>query len=118
MEEVRKKIKSDHDYEADNIPENRLKAYSFWFILNNKIVGTRRLRTQLNKRFELIGGHIGYDVRPSNRKMGIGTKMLGLTLIEAGKVGLTEVLITCDDSNVGSYSQVVRFVGQDFGIYK
>jgi len=113
LEEVQKKIQSDHDYETGNIPENRLKAYSFWFIFNKKIVGTSRLRTQLKKRFELVGGHIGYDVRPSNRKMGLGTKILGLTLVEAKKIGLTEVLITCDDSNMGSY----RVIENNNGIF-
>jgi predicted acetyltransferase len=50
----------------------------------------------------LIGGHIGYEVRPSARRQGISTQLLALTLIEARARGLLRVLMTCDVSNHGS----------------
>ncbi len=55
-----------------------------------------------------VGGHIGYAVRPSARRQGIGTALLGLTLIEARKLGLVRVLVTCDVSNLGSARIIQR----------
>lgn len=48
------------------------------------------------------GGHIGYGVRFSRWNQGFGTQMLALALEEANKLGLSKVLITCDDDNIGS----------------
>lgn len=47
-------------------------------------------------------GHIGYGVRPSARRRGLATWALGETLDRARELGLTRVLVTCDDSNVAS----------------
>ncbi|HWO44907.1 MAG TPA: GNAT family N-acetyltransferase [Methylomirabilota bacterium] len=58
------------------------------------------------------GGHIGYDVRPSERRRGYGTRLLQMTLPEARRIGLTRVLITADDSNVASWRIIERNGGQ------
>ena len=51
----------------------------------------------------LYGGHIGYSVRPSKRKQGIGTKMLKDFLpICVNDYHLKKVLITCHKDNEGS----------------
>jgi predicted acetyltransferase len=47
-------------------------------------------------------GHIGYFIRPSKRKMGYGKKILQLGLLEAKKMGLPKVLITCDEDHFAS----------------
>ena len=50
-----------------------------------------------------VGGHIGYGVRPSERRKGIASAALGEVLTYAGDpVGLSGVLITCDETNAGS----------------
>ena len=49
-----------------------------------------------------MGGHIGYDVRPSVRRRGYATLMLRLSLPVAHQLGIDPALITCDDTNVGS----------------
>lgn len=51
---------------------------------------------------ERYGGHIGYGVRYSEWNKGFDTRMLELALVEAKKIGLSKVLITCDDCNIGS----------------
>jgi predicted acetyltransferase len=56
----------------------------------------------LNPDLEIEGGHIGYAIRPSLRKMGYGTLILTLTLEKARALGLRGVLVTCDTENLGS----------------
>ena len=51
---------------------------------------------------EKEAGHIGYDIRPSERRKGYGTAILSLTLAKARELGLREVIVTCDSDNVGS----------------
>lgn len=66
------------------------------------IVAVSRLRHRLTPQLEDVGGHIGYDVRPSERRKGYGTRLLALTLERARALGLARVLLTCDTENVAS----------------
>ena len=68
----------------------------------NEIVGMLNFRKSLNEYLLQSAGNIGYSVAPSERRKGYATKMLQLALQEAPKFGLTRVLITCTDDNVGS----------------
>jgi predicted acetyltransferase len=67
-----------------------------------KLVGTSRLRPELNASLLEEGGNIGYDVRPSSRRLGYGTEILRLMLDVARQSGLSKLLLTCDDDNIGS----------------
>jgi predicted acetyltransferase len=49
-----------------------------------------------------FGGHIGFEVRPSRRRMGYGTEALRLVLPRAFSLELEQVLITCGSDNIGS----------------
>lgn len=76
---------------------------TFWLVLDNQtILGESRLRHYLTPTLELEGGHIGYAIRPSQRLKGYGTQILASTRIEAAKLGLSRVLVTCDADNIGS----------------
>ena len=61
---------------------------------------------------ELIGGHIGADIRRSERKKGYGTLILKLTLEKAAEVGLKKVLITCDAENTASAKTIEKCGGK------
>lgn len=54
------------------------------------------------------GGHIGFGVRPSARRRGHATEILRRTLIEAGKLGIADVLVTCDKDNLASARTILR----------
>lgn len=89
--------------EEEGLPPGRVPSCTFWLLADgSRVVGTSRLRSRLLPHLEKEGGHIGYDVRPSERRRGCGTALLALTLDEARDRGLSEVLITCDHGNVGS----------------
>jgi len=58
-----------------------------------------------------MGGHIGYDVRPSARRRGHATAMLRMGLIVARGLGIKRALVTCDVGNVGSRAVIERSGG-------
>ncbi len=66
------------------------------------LVGMTNLRHYLNDYLLTYGGHIGYSVRPSERKNGYATQMLRLTLGKAKERGIEKVRICCDHYNIAS----------------
>ncbi|MGB8226624.1 MAG: GNAT family N-acetyltransferase [Sedimentisphaerales bacterium] len=84
------------------LPEGWVPASTYWLISRGRIVGTCNLRHRLNDFLKNLGGHIGYSVRPSERQKGYATKMLSLVLEKARALGITRILITCDDNNIAS----------------
>lgn len=68
----------------------------------NIFVGAVNIRHYLNDGLLLGGGHIGDGVRPSERGKGIATQMIALALDECRRLGICEVLMCCDKSNVAS----------------
>jgi len=55
-----------------------------------------------------VGGHIGYDIRPSKRKQGYGNKILELALPKTKELGIHKALLTCDEPNTGSQKIIER----------
>lgn len=84
------------------LKEGYIPASTLWLIDNDEFIGKASIRHELTKELLQSGGHIGYEIRPSKRKMGYGTKILALALISARKLGIEKVLVTCDDDNIGS----------------
>ncbi len=78
----------------------------YWLVDEEKnyFIGKVSIRHRLNERLEKIGGHIGYAVRFSEWNKGYGTLILKFALEKAKEMGIEEVLVTCDDKNIGSYS--------------
>lgn len=96
-----------HRQQADSrgveLPAGRVPQSVYYLMRGgNYIIGSSRLRHTLTPLLEQEGGHIGYDVRPSQRGKGYATQLLALTLEEARCLGLTGVLVTCDDDNYAS----------------
>lgn len=85
-----------------NLAEGKVPATMFWLIDNNEVIGRVQIRHELNEYLSKLGGHIGYYIRPSKRHQGYGKKILELALIEAKKIGLEKVLVTCDEDNIVS----------------
>ena len=69
-------------------------------------VGAVNIRHYLNEGLLLNGGHIGDGVRPSERRKGIATAMIGLALKECRKLGIDRVLMVCDRDNIGSAGSI------------
>lgn len=93
-----------------DLPEGHVPNTTCWLIEEGQIVGVSNLRHRLTPFLERRGGHIGYSVRPSARARGVGTRLLYLTLLEARRLDLAWVLVTCAKDNVGS-AGVIRANG-------
>jgi predicted acetyltransferase len=85
-----------------NLKPDRVQETEFWLIADGKLIGRSKLRHRLTPALEREGGHIGYAVRPSERRKGYGTLILKLTLEKAANLGFQKVLATCDTENTGS----------------
>ena len=89
-------------FRGENLPPDRVPESEFWLVSDNRVIGRSKLRHRLIPVLKREGGHIGYDIRPSERRKGYGTLILKLTLERAKELGLNRVLITCDADNIGS----------------
>lgn len=69
---------------------------------DDRIVGMIDLRHRLNDFLADYGGHIGYSVRPDERRKGYAKQMLRMALNDARRRGISRVLITCDEDNEAS----------------
>ncbi|MFF2341038.1 GNAT family N-acetyltransferase [Bacillus mycoides] len=86
------------------VPDNRVPAIQYIAVKksDSSIVGMLNLRLELNDYLLNYAGHIGYSVKPSERKKGYGSKMLGLALAKSKILGFNKILVTCADDNLGS----------------
>lgn len=85
-----------------NLPDGYVSHTTYWLIETDEYIGTVDIRHKLTEHLEKIGGHIGYQIRPSKRRMGYGEQILKLSLPKAKMLGLEKVLVTCDETNIGS----------------
>lgn len=78
---------------------------------DKRILGMINFRHYLNDYLAEYGGHIGYGVRPSERRKGYAKAMLTLCLERCREYGLSKVLITCDENNEGSRRTILACGG-------
>ena len=78
---------------------------------DNKIIGTINVRWNLSEERKQFIGNIGYGIRPTERKKGYNKINLYLGLIEAQKLGLDKVTLTCDVNNLGSVKTIQSLDG-------
>ncbi len=83
-------------------PEGFVPSTTWWWIEDAAYLGRIALRHRLTERLRRLGGHIGYDVRPSARRRGHATAMLAAVLPVAHAMDIDPVLVTCDVDNMAS----------------
>ena len=105
-----------HDFESylaglDTAPKPPLVPDSTFFCLDEErgsFVGAVNIRHYLNDALLKSGGHIGDGVRPSERRRGVATAMIGLALDECRRLGIDRVLMVCDRDNIGSARSIIN----------
>ena len=98
----------------------------FAFDDDDRIVGIIDLRHELND-FLKDFGNSGYSVRPSERRKGYATRMLGLIVQRAGEIGLDRLHLSVERSNEpsvktitkngGKYERSFIFEGEEADVY-
>jgi predicted acetyltransferase len=83
-------------------PPGWVPSTHLWFIDGEEYLGRVSIRHSLTDWLRRIGGHIGYEVRPTARRQGHATTMLALALPVAAALGIDPALVTCDLDNTAS----------------
>ncbi|HGA1021781.1 TPA: GNAT family N-acetyltransferase [Bacillus cereus] len=92
-----------------NIPETWVPDSTYWLVTNNnRIVGAVNIRHSLTEHLFNAGGHIGYGIRPSERRKGYATKLLALSLEKTKELDITKVLVVCDAVNTASEKTILH----------
>ncbi|GCF66276.1 GCN5 family acetyltransferase [Bacillus cereus] len=92
-----------------NLPESWVPDSTYWLVTdNNRIVGTVNIRHSLTEHLFNAGGHIGYGIRPSERRKGYATKLLELSLEKTKKLNITRALVVCDEVNTASEKTILH----------
>ncbi|MDQ8734148.1 GNAT family N-acetyltransferase [Paenibacillus sp. LHD-38] len=92
-----------------NLPKGWVPDSTFWLVTDDgRIVGAVNIRHALTEKLLNSGGHIGYGIRPSERRKGYATALLALALEKARQLGISKVLVVCDESNLASERTIVR----------
>ena len=96
------KVQADMD--IANIKPPKVPALTYFYVReeDEKIVGTVNIRLALNDFLRKEGGHIGYSIRPTERRKHYGTELLREALKVCDTIGIRQVIMTCDKSNQAS----------------
>lgn len=71
-------------------------------MLDEVVVGIVNIRHELNDFLLQFGGHVGYSTHPDYQGRGIATAMLRFAVARLNELGVNQILITCDEHNIGS----------------
>jgi len=92
-----------------NIPEAWVPDSTYWLVTDhNRIVGAVNIRHSLTEHLFNAGGHIGYGIRPSERRKGYATKLLELSLEKTKELNITRALVVCDAVNTASEKTILN----------
>lgn len=109
IEDFEKFIKHLDDCEFGRLDEKYSSTTSYFVVdETNKLVGAASLRHYLTVEGMNTWGHLGYGIRPAERRKGYATQTLKLMLEEAKKHHIHKILIGAHGSNIGSCKTIEK----------
>lgn len=104
--------------ESEAVRKEGLVPATLYFLSDDfgRLYGAIHLRHELNEQLRHYGGHIGYGIRPSERRKGYATKQLELMIVKLREMGYKRIMITCDIDNIGSEKTILKNGGKLQGI--
>jgi len=102
------------DIDIANVEKPRVPALTYFYVReeDDKIVGMINLRLALNDFLRTEGGHIGYCIRPTERRKHYATEMLKKALEVYDTMSIKEVLLGCDKDNPASAGVIKNCGGE------
>lgn len=102
------------DVDIANIEKPRVPALTYFYVReeDDKIVGMINIRLALNDFLRTEGGHIGYGIRPTERRKHYATEMLKAALRVCDTMSISEVLLSCDRENPASAGVIKNCGGE------
>lgn len=99
--------------------EEKVPARTYFLVreCDNKIVGMCNVRLALNERLKKFAGHIGYSIRPTERRKGYNKINLYLALKVCDEHGIEKVFMDADLDNAASWKTIEALGGERFKEY-
>ena len=108
LDRFMKQVDIDYAYSIGRCPG---KTYFLIRENDDKLIGMINIRHHLNEKMLRFGGHIGYGIRPTERRKGYNKINLYLGLMRAKEeFGLDRVMLDCFYENIGS-DRTIRALG-------
>ena len=106
------KLRSDID--VANIPAVRAPALTYFYVRENdgRIVGMVNIRLADGARLPREAGHVGYSVRPTERRRRYATDMLREAVRVCRAMGIGDVYVTCKEGNAASAGTILNCGGE------
>ena len=96
---------------GEGLPEGWVPGTTRFLVHEGRILGLFNLRHRLTDNLKRFGGHVGYSVRPSERRRGHGIRLLEAAKDLARSLGIERMLVTCHPDNVASVGVIVKCGG-------
>lgn len=97
----------------NGIVDEKYASSTSYFVVNaeGRLIGATSIRHYLTLEGYHSWGHIGYGVRPSERRKGYAVQMLQLMLEQAKSKHIYKVLFAAYESNIGSWKTIEKCGG-------